>query len=866
MKAPSAAVPAMRRAKLRAPTVSEHYVRRARLLTLLDAAADSSVTLVRAGAGSGKTTLAAGWMLESSAATAWASLDTTDIDASAFWTTLISALQTLSPGCGKRAMSILRRGGASAQAVVALSDDLEAAEARTSFLVVDDLHLVDQVDEITETFALLVEHLPGWLHLVLLSRRAVALPRERLLVQGRLGEIRFAELRFSVEEAGELLDQLAPGLTREEINTAAAQADGWAAGLRLAALAARAASARADPAVDPLVADGALIHDFVLHEVLAVEDHQLLQFLSEICVVVRVTPSLAEALTDRGDAAECLSRAEARGLFVSRLGEGGWFELHPLARGALAADMAVRSPDRLAELHARAARWFEAADEVAFALEHWLAAGRQRDALRLLAAEHANLYDSGREATVRRTVSAFDTDFVTADLESMIEFAWCHLLVDRRRFLELVEELSWWADRSTMDPTSAARVLMLQSMAATISGGWTEGGALARKAIKGFGESAWQDPLGRFAWNMVAREIAYSEQWEDGADDVRQARLALARDPRRRLAFEGTRALGQALAGWAVDALRLVAGIRHASSISEMSILRSELLVAEAVAARELGDRPRAFRLLEELAQAPAEAVLICHILAGVELVRAHIDAGEFDAAQEALGTTEALAESTQLRGSSRSWLPQVGTQLALATGRADLAGQLAAEVTDPFWAGISTARVAMAAGLRADARAALETAPPRCARHRVVLHLLTALSVEDREEAAKLATMAVEQASAAGILQTIAAEGPAALELIERSAWSVPARWLDRLRHAVSAAGLPVEPPGLVEPLTDRERDVLRFLPSRLTVREISDELYVSVNTLKFHLKVIYRKLGVSSRAEAAEVARHLAHVPRRP
>ena len=92
------------------------------------------------------------------------------------------------------------------------------------------------------------------------------------------------------------------------------------------------------------------------------------------------------------------------------------------------------------------------------------------------------------------------------------------------------------------------------------------------------------------------------------------------------------------------------------------------------------------------------------------------------------------------------------------------------------------------------------------------------------------------------------------------------PIEWMDRLRRVTAErqARVPTSTLDMVEALTERERDVLRFLPSRLTIREIADELYVSVNTLKFHVKVIYRKLGVNSRAEASEVARTMTNLPR--
>ena len=125
--------------------------------------------------------------------------------------------------------------------------------------------------------------------------------------------------------------------------------------------------------------------------------------------------------------------------------------MHSLVRSVLLADLRRRSPSRLAEQHARAARWFQDAGEVPTALEHWLQAGRPRDALRLLAASHAELYDSGREATIRRTIAAIPADLGTADLESTDRVGVVPPVVDRRRFLELVDQATWWAT----EPTSA---------------------------------------------------------------------------------------------------------------------------------------------------------------------------------------------------------------------------------------------------------------------------------------------------------------------------------------------------------------------------------------------------------------------------
>jgi LuxR family maltose regulon positive regulatory protein len=851
------------RGKLRAPVVPDHYIRRSRLLDLLDDAVRAPLTLVVAPAGVGKTVLLAGWAAESDAPTAWLSLDDADRDGRQLWRGAIAALDRLAPGCGDGARARLRPPWALSDAVAALIEGLDAAAGPPAVLVLDDLHHVDDGGEAAASLAMFLQHLPTWLHVVGISRRDPHLPLDRLRARGRLAEVRLAELRFSPPEARAMLARMAPSLTEQEVAAAAAHAAGWAAGLQLTALAARSAGARADDGL-PLPWTDLLMEDYVWGEVLASEDRELVEVLLDVAVVHRVNPALARALTGRSDVPELLLRAEARGLFVTRLGSEGWFELHALVRQALAAELGRRSAGRLATQHVRAARWFQDAGEPALAFDHWVAAGRHREALRLLAATHTQLYDSGREATVVRGIAAIPHEVATGDLAAMIEFAWCHLLVSRARFARLVGEMAWWADRSSIDEAARARVTMLRGIAATVNGGWSEGAALAREAMAAIGDAWWQDPVVRFGWNVVARDLALSERWDGDRDEEREAEHALGRLPERRLALEGTRALGDALAGRPVDALRVAAGVRRAAEVASMTILRTELDTAEAVATRELGDLERAVPALEALAATAAETMLYCRVLAGAELVEALLDQSDVAGATVALARIRAVVDAEGFGAAARWWLDRAATRLALATGDLDAAARRAERVDDPFWGGVLRARVQLARGRSVEAAVALLDSTPRCPRHEVVLGLLRSRAEADAEAALACAEAAVDVATAHGMLQTVASEGPEVIELVERTAWRAPDEWLARLRRQVPEARAGAVVPGvvLVEPLTERERDILRFLPSRLTIREIAGERYVSVNTLKFHLKAIYRKLGVSSRSEAAEVARQMGAV----
>ena len=421
------------RAKLRPPATPAHWVERGRLSRLLDELVALPLAAVVAPAGTGKTSLLSAWATEAKVRTAWLSLDETDGDAVQFWRGVVAALETVEPGCGEGAQELLRRRKGVNDSVAQLLVDLEANDRPSVVLIIDDLHLVDGNEVVAGPFAQFVLHLPAWLHVVLISRHQPKLPLGRLRGHGHLGELHYPELRFSHDEAIVLVSRLLPSMPAAEVEIVAEEANGWAASLQLAAIAAR--SERAQTGRDkPGVQVEMQVVDYVFNEVLAAEDPEMVEVLTDISVVDRVNPSLAHALTRRRDAVDLLLRAEERGLFVSRLAPEGWFELHSLVREALVSDQSKRSPERSAERHARAGKWYEAEDEVALAFEHFLAAGQPKTALRLLAATQAELYDSGREATIRRCISAIPDAAVNNDLGTMIDFASCHSLVGRRRF------------------------------------------------------------------------------------------------------------------------------------------------------------------------------------------------------------------------------------------------------------------------------------------------------------------------------------------------------------------------------------------------------------------------------------------------
>jgi LuxR family maltose regulon positive regulatory protein len=559
-----------------------------------------------------------------------------------------------------------------------------------------------------------------------------------------------------------------------------------------------------------------------------------------------------------------LVEAESRGLFVTALESGGWFEVHALVREMLLAELERRWPDRLRDRHARAARWFETADDSTSAVEHWLAADMPREALRLLADLAVELFESGRESAIHRMIDGITPNFPDADRDALIEFAWCQLHVDRPSF-----EIALAAAESAepADAAGAARLMILRAAAAILSGDWARCERLARAALDTMGE-ARLDPLGRFGWSLVGQSIALDERWQDSGPEVGEVRLGVSKDARRSFALEGTRAVGLALAGHPLDAVETSAGLRQTAHTEDMSSLRTELALADAIATRELGDREQARHQLENLSAQSSYPLVFVQVQAQLELVELHLSNGDLDDAETVFGLATETCERGYGGPGATGGLARRGVLLGLARRDLDTAARWSQRIEDSFWRPLSDARIELAQHRVPEAGEALAVAVPRCARHQVISHLMLARTLRDgqRGSAEKEVASAVEIAAERGMLQTVGAEGLELLDLLELAAWRVPDGWMRRLRHVVvGGEDLRASPGVLVDELTERERDVLRLLPTRLTVREIAGELFVSRNTVKFHLRVIYQKLGVNSRAEAVEAARTLGLLRRR-
>ncbi|MGE5595496.1 MAG: hypothetical protein ACM3S1_05610, partial [Hyphomicrobiales bacterium] len=377
--APTAAVPLLE-TKLRPPRPRASLLDRPRLAGLAQKVLDVPLTVVSAPAGFGKSTLMVAWYhaLAGQAAVCWLSIDETDSDANQFARYLAEAYRRANPG------SELAGNDTPVEALAgAIVNEVSLTE-RPTVLMLDDYHLIAS-PRVDGALGFLLERAPANLHLVIGSRTDPALPLPRLRARGRLLEVRADDLRFTGEEAGELLngaEQL--GLARWQVEALEARTEGWAAALQLAALAARGAS-EPNQFVSSFGGSHRFVFDYLAEEVLGAQDDETQLFLLRTSILEQLSGPLCDAVTGLGGGAARLARLNRANLFTVALDdEGNWYRYHHLFRDFLRRLLEERHREEVAALHRRASEWLAAQNRVEEAVPHALASGDEAWALDLI--------------------------------------------------------------------------------------------------------------------------------------------------------------------------------------------------------------------------------------------------------------------------------------------------------------------------------------------------------------------------------------------------------------------------------------------------------------------------------------------------
>jgi LuxR family maltose regulon positive regulatory protein len=908
------------RSKLRPPVAQPGRVSRPHLLARLDAGLAGKLTLVAAPAGFGKTTLAAEWLARAGRPCGWLSLDADDNDPSTLFGYLAAAIEPI-PGTGRALRTLASgepqplRAGALARALL---EDL--APAASCCLVLDDYHVITD-DDIHAAVALVVEHLPPSAHLVLLSRADPPLPLPRLRARGELCEIRAGDLRFSVGELAQVVGAatsapLSPGVLQQ----LATRTEGWIAGIRLAALSMQRLTQAEE--VARFVADFAGSHryvfDYLMEEVLAHQSPTTRDFLLRTSILERFSAPLCAAVLGAPGAAdrEAVGLAQAQlvalereNLFIVPLDdERRWYRYHQLFADLLRRRLAEDDTVAVAELYERACLWHERQGDAATAFRYALAGDHQGHAARALDALALSLINNSEIVRFLRLIGQIPPDLRATHVRLAVAHAWA-LIFDARS--ESAEAAIAAAEAHLAHPEHLPDELPAPLLAAMIA---AQRAYIARRT--GYADAALRhsdaalaaldaaegtlagSDLAGAMRGLVLLNLGIVHQWL--GDDPRAAERAYlaalplnhaANRPFQLVATYGNlmtlcRALGQFDRAIALGREGLAWIARQGGAIfpAEQELLlplieiayeRNDLVAAAAHERR--ADELRAL-VAESAGGTPAddaERACLAHFLAANARGDEETALRYMDEVEGALLRREPrmlpLGAAVLARMRLQRWRAQPGDASLLAELRRWVeggglgAGDTFAYPEEPRYA--TLAPVLLALGEREAALALarrLCEAAGRAGRlgdllgYRVTRALALDALVR-REDALAAIREALELGELLGAARSFLDAGAPALALL-RAAPADPYRdWLLRAFGDAPAPVPAVAALRLIEPLSAREREVLRLLASGRTNQEIARDLSVALTTAKKHISNIIGKLGVRNRTEAIARAREL-------
>ena len=841
--------------KLMPPRERPRLVARPGLCEQLEQGRWRPLTLVCAPAGSGKTTVITQWLAQCDAQVAWLSLEDSDRSLNRFLAYVLAAVHRVRPEAGEGAAGVLATAEAIDPSVVlteALIEPLASSDV-SMVLVLDDFHAAAS-PEVTDALAWLLDHLPRNLHVVVTTRRVPELHLVKLRARDEVTELDAADLRFDVDAARELLSA-GLSLDDEALRSTHAQVDGHAASLQLAAL-----SLRKNPRAS---AKRELVSEYLASEVLGELDPRLRRFLLDVSILEHLEPELCAAVSEQPEAELLLERALEDQLFISHV-DDHTYVLHDMFREVLTAALARDRPERVPELHARAAAWLDASDRVRESVAHAIASGGAD----FIGARAQPWMDAcmrvGDYGLLGRIVDAVEPSI-------------------RERHPWLSQAEGWMAVMSADIPRARGALERSRSAKQGTDHTHLEADRAALAAMLAYREGRPQDAI-----DEAARAEAPAPRTSLAMAEVAAAYGHRVLGDIEASLLHGQRALAHAEA---VAGPYYVAGA--AGHCAQMLVRQGRLRAAESTARRgmqALADAdcrlsPAAGPVLKALSDACLQRMDLDTALDYLHHARAR-----YLAINDDLAEIEIQLAAAKIHATARS----TDEAFAAIERAAALASRLE-RVEKVAQARALEARIAWVLGDRPLARRWLDEQPAVTGIDARWTRTMVALERGDREVVHRAITDSRD--SSGGLVHAIEWGLIEVSELSDRA----PAQAAERLARWVSEAEaesirrpfvehretmtalakhLPAdarvwlgvsattqvprspaasEVPPLLEPLSPREHEVLQLVARGLSNKEIGRALFVGVGTIKTHVHRILRKVGAKNRTEVTSRARAL-------
>lgn len=861
------------------PPAPAGFVARPQLLEKLDEALTHRLTLVSAPAGAGKTTLVSAWAQSArkkGVAFGWLSLDETDNVPGRFWEYLAACLEE--GGMGLDLASIQPDNGEQATGQQVPADFIRGLMTlkREIILILDDYHLI-QNKEIHAALEYLLEHAPARLHLVLLTRSDPPLELARLRVAGQLAEVRLEQLRFSVQEAAAFLKKAAGvQLTEGDVSTLNTRTEGWIAGLQMAAISLR-GRADASAFVAAFAGSHRFVFDYLLEQVLNRQTPEVREFLLKTSVLERFSAPLCAAVAETESARGLLDTLERANLFLVPLDdERGWNRYHHLFADLLKLLLEQTHPGLAVELHRRASAWYKAQGLIPDALGHALSAGDMELAARLVSANVLALVEHAELTPILLRMDAAPREQRASLPWLEVAHAWALAYSGQmeraQAVLTLAEKRQDMLTINERDRISG-HIAAVRAYAAWVHGGQSAAVELAETAarllpaeeiaVRTLNLTTLGNALTQYQANpraaevleqalLLARQAGQSHVFMPAASALAYAYVNLGRLHKAHAVCQEAIEMAEAYQRRNGQPLPAVASV-----YAEMSSILGEW--GQTIQAIQVARKGLA---LSEL-WGQTDTIQLCLL----QLIDNLSYAGEVEAAQQALQRARKGAQNVspwfvwnvdQLQ--VRLWL-DVGDFVQAARATSEMVGALPVSVEALLLVRQNRLDEALAVMERV-APEALSIPSPGVIRLGIAQSLAYYLK-KDEARALSALKRTLELAEPDRWVAVFVREGELMEKLLRLARGkSICPEFTRHLLAAFEARRKPGPAPvieTLIESLSERELEILSLLNGPLSTPEIADQLVVSANTVRTHIKNIYGKLDVHGRSGAVRRAKEL-------
>lgn len=886
--------------KLHRPSPRSPRVARDRILRQLDRGLTSRLILVSAAAGFGKTTVLLDWAQHTQLPIGWLGLDERDNDPTRFWTYLVAALQTAERAIGEATLSMLQSPKPIDFEVFLTPLLNELAQVQTDLIVVvDDYHLIT-TPAIHDALAFLLEHLPGQIHLAIATRSDPPLPLARWRVRGQLTELRAAELRFTDAEAAAFLQQsLALPLSEAQIATIQRQTEGWIAGLQLAALSLRDAT---DPAavINTFGGNQRYILDYLVEEVLERQPPPLRAFLLRTSILEQMCgPLCAAVVREAADGSATLDHLERQNLLVERLDrEHTWYRYHHLFAESLRHLLQRSEPNCIPTYHHRAAQWYSCQGYIAEALEHAVAAGCFEYAARLIEQEMQTNENPRLDAiALRKALAALPPELTQTRPWLLVAKAWVGFTSSQ--FAEAIAVIQALEHLLEQNPPATENADPLWGLVFALKG------MQARQQGQAVNSVVWMEKALQllpqdYSWlrSLMLLNLGVTYFVTDNYEAAQRLLPEVSRIGRARGAAD------PAIAGLYLQAqfLALRGHLDEAISLCQQGLdLATErrwlptyagVLVQVALAdlLREQNQLDMAAQHLNQSIDRAIQNQQPGLMMGYITLARVRQAQGDFSAAWTALQAAErcqvwlwpTILSVTACKARLHLAEDNLDAAIAWAESRClSIEDELHYSATDRFPGGseldyLTYARVLLAYGQQRSSSSHLQDALRLLGRLQAfakaggrTIRVLETLLLQglvwqaqgNRERSLQALHQALHIPGFGNYLRLFLDAGKPMAELLQSASKTIDSPEVNPLLAAFCLAQdkqRRYQQP-LIEPLSDRELEVLHYLATGMTNQAIASQLFVSLAAVKWHARNIYAKLQVKNRTQAVAKAREL-------